>query len=270
MDRRALIERIACTWAMNAAAHARVLATQDPSWGTEVFDLGGGQAVLCGPGLYVNRALAMGLSQPATADDFDLLEERSEAVGVEPSVDVVPTADRSVTEIAGARGYAVLRFLTTHQRPLGDDVGAGPSDLSITIEPAGGQLFDVWKEVAAEGFGAVESEARRASDAFAKAAAAVDEDGLLIARDAEDGRPLGCGTVTIRDGLATLPSERRRGVQAALISHRLRIAVDAGCDLAVSSSVPANTSERNLARAGFRPLYETVTLSKGPRGIGSS
>jgi GNAT superfamily N-acetyltransferase len=253
-----------------------VLASQDPSWGTEVFDLGGGQAVLSGPGLYVNRALATGLAGPVTADDFDLLEERSAVVGVAPSIDVVPTADRTVTEIAGARGYAILRFLTTHLRSLGDDVGAGTSDPSITIEPAGGALFGAWQDVAAEGFGAVDGEARRANDAFAKAAAAVDDDGFLIALDAADRRPLGCGTVTIRDGLATLggmatlPSERRRGVQAALINHRLRMAVDAGCDYAVSSSVPANASERNLTRAGFRPLYETVTLSREPRGNGRS
>ena len=115
-----------------------------------------------------------------------------------------------------------------------------------------------------------------ASDAFAAAAAVVDGRGFLLARDAADGRPLGCASVTIRDGLATLgamatrPSERRRGVQATLITHRLRIAAEAGCDLAVSSTIPANTSERNLRRAGFRPLYETVTLAREPREIGSS
>ena len=104
----------------------------------------------------------------------------------------------------------------------------------------------------------------------------VDGPGFLLARDAADGRPLGCASVTIRDGLATLgamatrPSERRRGVQAALIAHRLRIAAEAGCDLAVSSTIPANASERNLTRAGFRPLYETVTLAREPRGTGSS
>ena len=70
--------------------------------------------------------------------------------------------------------------------------------------------------------------------------------------------------------MTTLPSERRRGVQAALIAHRVRLAVDAGCDLVVSSTVPANPSERNLVRAGFRPLYETVTLAKGPPASGSS
>ena len=276
MDRAALIERISRTEAANAAAHAGVLAGQDPSWGTDVFALADGQAVLCGPGLYVNRALAVGLRGPVTADDFDLLEERSAAVGVVPSIDVVPTAHRSVTALAGARCYGILRFLTIHVRALRDDLDGDASDPSIVIESAGGALLDVWQDVAAEGFGAVEGDARRASDAYAKAAAVVDGDGFLLARDAGDGRPVGCATVTIRDGLATLggmttvPAERRRGVQGALITHRLRVAAEAGCEFAVSSTVPANPSERNLVRAGFRPLYETVTLAREPRASGSS
>jgi GNAT superfamily N-acetyltransferase len=276
IDRAALVARIARTWALDAAAHARVLATQDPSWGTEVFDLAGGQAVLCGPGLYVNRALAVGLAGPVNGDDFDRLEERSAVVGVAPSVDVVPTADRRVTELAAARGYAVLRFITTHVRPPVSGGDASPAEPSIVIERADGELLGAWQDVAAVGFGVDEGQARRASDAFARAAAVVDGDGFLLARDADDGRPLGCGTVTIRDGLATLrgmttlPSERGRGVQAALIAHRLRLAAEAGCDLAVSSTLPANASERNLVRAGFRPLYETVTLAREPRASGSS
>ena len=128
MDRAALIARIARTWALNAAAHARVLASQDPSWGTEVFELAGGHAVLCGHGLYVNRALAMGLDGPVTTDDFDRLEARSAVVGVAPSIDVVPTAERSLSELAGARGYGIQRFLTTHLRTLDDATGVAPGE----------------------------------------------------------------------------------------------------------------------------------------------
>lgn len=276
MDRAALIERIAHTWALDSAVHARVLASQDPSWGTEVFELAGGHAVLCGPGLYVNRALAIGLDGPVTADDFDRLEARSAVVGVAPSIEVVPTAHRSLTEIAGSRGYAILRFLTTHIRTLEDVTGVPPGDPTVIIARADGDLLGVWKDVAAAGFGVDEGDPRRASDAFADAAAVVDGPGFLLARDAADGRPLGCASVTFRDGLATLggmtalPNERGRGVQAALIAERLRLAREAGCDLAASSTVPANASERNLVRAGFRPIYETVTLAREPRASGSS
>jgi GNAT superfamily N-acetyltransferase len=277
IDRRALIERIAVNAALNARAHALVLAGQDRSWGTEVFALAGGHAVLCGPGLYVNRAIAVGLTGPMSAADFELLEQRSAVVGVPPAVDVTPTADASVIDLAAVRGYGLLRFLTTHVLPLDGTIDAAlPSDPSIIVERADGELLGVWQDVSAVGFDVAEGDARRVNDAFTKAAAVVDSDGLLLASDAVEGRPLGCASVTIRDGLATLggmatlPTHRRRGVQRALIAHRLRIASEYGCDLAVSSTLPASASERNLARIGFRPLYETVTLATAPRGSGSS
>ena len=276
VDRGSLIERIARTWAGDAAAHARVLADQDPSWGTEVFDLADGCAVLCGPGLYVNRVLAMGLAGPVGTDDFDLLEQRSAVVGVSPSVDVVPTADRSVTELAGARGYAVVRFITTHVRLSATDPEGPGSDPSIVVQHVDAGLLGEWQKVAAEGFGAHDGDARRASDAFARASDAIANTQLLLARDRDDGHLLGCAGITIRDGLATLggmttlPAERGRGVQTALVAHRVRLAAESGCDLVTSSTIPANTSERNLSRAGFRPLYETVTLARPLPASGSS
>jgi GNAT superfamily N-acetyltransferase len=276
IDRRALIERIAVVSALNAREHAIVLAGQDPSWGTDVFDLAGGHAVLCGSGLYVNRALGVALAGPMSAADFELLEQRSAIVGVPPAVDVTPTTDGSVIELAGDRGYRLQRFLTIHVRALGEEDATLSTDSSIVIERADGDLLGLWQDVAAAGFDVGPGEGRRASDAFAAAAAVVDRDGFLLARDAADGSPLGCASVTIRDGVATLggmstlPAHRRRGVQRALVEHRLRQAAKRGCDLAVSSTLPANASERNLVRAGFRALHEKVTLARPPRGNGSS
>ena len=51
-------------------------------------------------------------------------------------------------------------------------------------------------------------------------------------------------------------------MQAALIAHRLEMAAGAGCDLAVSSTLPANASERNLTRAGFQPVFEMATITR--------
>ena len=204
------------TWARNAVAHALVLRSQDPSWGTEVFELAGGHVVLGGPGLYVNRALGLGLARPVTDADFEVLEERSATVGVPSSVDVVPTADRSLTERAGARGYAILRFLTTHVRPVADTSGrhlGRPDDRDRAGRRRGASRGVAGRR--RRGIRVGDGLGRRASDAFAAAAAVVDGRGFLLARDAADGRPLGCASVTIRDGLATLgamatrPSERR-------------------------------------------------------------
>ena len=271
-DRRGLIERITAACAEGAAAHARALATQDPTWGTEVFALAGGFAVLCGPGLYVNRAIGIGLGGcTVSPDDLAELERRSAAVGVPASIDVVPTNDSRLLALAAERGYALARMLTFHARPVrpGDRELASP-DPAIVVRRVGGDLLGTWQEVCAVGFDVGDGIGRRASDAFGTAAAAVDGGALVLAVSADDDRPLGCanmhivGGVAILGGMSTLPAERRRGVQAALIAHRLEMAADAGCDLAVSSTAPANASERNVTRAGFRPLFEMATITRHP------
>ena len=271
-DRRALIERIAAANAAGAAAHARVLAAQDPTWGTDVFDLAGGVAVLCGPGLYVNRAIGIGLGGcTVSPDDLAELERRSAAVGVPASIDVVPTNDRELLALAAERGYALERMLSTHVRAVRPESREVCStDRAIVVGRVDGDRLATWQQVSAIGFDVGDGEGRRAHDAFGAAAAAVDGGTLLLATSADDGRPLGCANVHILGGIAilgamtTLPAERRRGVQEALIAHRVGMASDAGCDLVVSSTAPANASERNLTRAGFRPLFETATLTRHP------
>ncbi len=59
-----------------------------------------------------------------------------------------------------------------------------PVDPSIVSNVPTAELLDVWQDVAAAGFDVGEGAGRRASDAFAKAAAVVDEGGFLLARDA--------------------------------------------------------------------------------------
>lgn len=265
--RRDLIMRIERTWAGDHVSFVEVLSRQDPSWGSETFELGGGHAVLCGAGLYVNRALAFGLDQPVSVADFIRLEGRAAHLAVEAAVEVTPVTHRSVSEIANDRRYRVDGFRTTHIRLLDDHI-IGIPDPTVVVERADHELLEAWSETTAAGWGHTTVAARRASDAFSRAAAAIDQDGFVIALDARDRRPLGCASLTIRDGIATLggmstlPVERRRGVQAALISHRIRLCHDAGCDLATSSTEPGSGSERNLARAGFRPLYDKVTLRR--------
>jgi GNAT superfamily N-acetyltransferase len=65
-------------------------------------------------------------------------------------------------------------------------------------------------------------------------------------------------------GGATLPEERGRGAQSALLTARIRAARAAGCRWLVAETEAEgpgdhNTSLHNMLRAGFEPLYERVT-----------
>ena len=63
---------------------------------------------------------------------------------------------------------------------------------------------------------------------------------------------------------ATLPEHRRRGVQSALLGARLRIAADAGCDVAVVTTAPGSKSQENVQRQGFLLLYARAILVRTP------
>ncbi len=162
-------------------------------------------------------------------------------------------------DILAARGYEVGRRTSALARQLGDVAALPPPDPRFVVERADGELLAIWQEASALGWGHDTPEQRRVSDAFARAAAVVDGEHFVVVRSVTDRRPVATASLTIRDriatlgGMSTLPAERGRGVQSALIVHRLRTAAAAGCDWATSTAAPGGTSERNLLRHGFEP-----------------
>lgn len=255
-------------WADDAAEFAIQLARIDPSWGSVTFALAGGQVVLCGPGMYVNRALACGLDGPLSEADMIQLEARSTAVGVPAALEITEATHPDVIEQLTLRGYLDGASTAALRRRL-DDLDQLPDpDPTIVIRSANTDLLPLWQATSALGWGHLDNDARRASDAFSRAAALVDGEGLVLATDAHDGRPLGCASLTVRDGVATLggmstlPAERGRGVQRALIHHRLRVAARRGCEIATTSAAPGGVSERNLIRHGFDPWFAVTTKQR--------
>ncbi len=60
------------------------------------------------------------------------------------------------------------------------------------------------------------------------------------------------GDVAVLGGASTLREHRGRGAQSRLLRHRLRLAAEASCALAVATASPDSVSAANLRRAGFR------------------
>ncbi len=269
MEGRQAVIRIERRWALDAVAMAEVLREQDPRWRTEVFDLADGKAVLCGSGLYVNQVLAAGLEETVTDEHFELLERTSQRVGVVPAFEVTAATKPAVLDRLAERGYRRGREAAALVRPLGDVI-EDEAEPAIVIEEATGDLLSIWQATSALALGHLEPDARRASDAFAQAADRVDDPGLLLARSVPDGRPIGCASLAIRDGVATLggmstlPEHRQQGVQGALIRHRLRVAREWGCEIAASTAAVGERSERNLLRHGFHRLHVKATFEQQP------
>jgi GNAT superfamily N-acetyltransferase len=257
-----LIARLEHVDAWNSVAFALALSAIDRSWGTETLAVAGGQLVLCGPGLYVNRAIAAGIETPLREADIGLIVDRSAAVGVPASVEVTPASlAESITQL---ESHGFVHASTSDVTALVRRLDELPDDLTrdgIEIVPIADRSLTEWQETSALGWGQDTAAARRPADAFAAAAAAVDGDGMLIAIDKSDGRALGVASMTIFEdvatlgGMSTIPAERGRGVQAALILHRLGLAKRAGCTIATSTTVVGGASERNVQRFGFAPTH---------------
>lgn len=256
--------RLEGTWARHLIAHAVELRSSDPSWGSRWFPLADGHVVLQGAGLYVNRALAVGLLGPVARADLDVLEHAATQMGLPAAIDVGPETDATVvTQLRGA-GYQPSGETSVMSIDLAtaSAIESGPSVIVRVIEPA---ELRTWQQVCCDGWGHDTQERRRASDAYATAAYRSPGEQLLLAFDAVDGRPLGCASLVRRDGLATLggmstvPSERGRGVQRALVAERLRLVRASDCDVAATSAVVGGPSERNLLRLGFQHRYRKST-----------
>lgn len=267
-----VVRRITRAWARDAAVFAETLADIDPSWGSDVFELAGGVGALSGPGLYVNRAVGCGHDRPLSDEEWALLEARSAAVGVPAAIEITEVTHPAVRDAAQERGYVLHGEESAAARST-DLSDVPPPEPGFEVVPANRGLLPVWQQTAACGWGHEDEKARRASDVFARVAAVIDGERFTLVRHAGSGRPLGCASLTIRDGVATLgamstlPEERGQGVQATLIRHRLRVAAASGCDLATSVAAPGGVSERNLLRYGFERVF---TIELWVRGLDRS
>lgn len=260
-----LARRIETAEAQAAVECAEALERFRPGSGAAVRRIAGGFAVYCGKNSPITQAVGMGLDGPVNASEFDALEEfyrsREEAVRVETA----PLADATFIGHLGARGYRVTEFSNVMARPVMSLETSTEVPEGITVEKAGKDQVETWVETVAQGFAdqyPVSQELLETMKMFALA----PKTECYLARI--DGKLAGGGTLTLHDGVAglfgasTLPVARRRGVQTALLQRRLARAAQAGSDLAVSLAQPGSTSQRNIARQGFRVLYTRVKFEK--------
>ena len=80
----------------------------------------------------------------------------------------------------------------------------------------------------------------------------------------DDGAPIAAaamsvhGAVAVLGGASTTRAHRGKGAQPRLLAHRLRIATDACCTMAVATAGPGSVSAANLRKAGFRLHLRTA------------
>ncbi|MBZ5532165.1 MAG: GNAT family N-acetyltransferase [Acidobacteriia bacterium] len=196
-------------------------------------------------------------------------------------VDVCPYADPSLFAALNERGFQVAEFNQTLARWISPDEELVPasdllknagelSKLEVrSIEPGEAQE---WSAISARVF--FGDQWQQWQELFKPWAGAPDSMNLAAFAD---GQMVGmAGGLVVREynmagfwGASVLPEFRGRGIQRAFLQERLRLAQQAGCDLAVTLTLPGTASQRNAERAGFRTAYtKVVCIKRHPEGKG--
>jgi GNAT superfamily N-acetyltransferase len=248
-----------------ALYYARAMKPERPKWDSAWESFGGGHLVFVAKGAPVGRAHGLGFAGKVTVEDIQHVERFYFERKTSAQVDVCPYADPSLFEALNQRGFQVAEFNQTLARwisptePLGARVG-GVEIRGIRKEEA-----QEWSTLPARVF--FKDKWQQFMDFFRPWAR---PDNALTLAAIVNGRMVATASGLIIPecklaaffGAATLPEFQGRGIQSAFMQQRLKIAQQAGCDLALTLTLPGTTSQRNVERAGFRVAYTKVVVSK--------
>jgi GNAT superfamily N-acetyltransferase len=240
----ALLARSEALQLRRVAAQLAVNGSADPA----IADIDAGVLIALGPERFVNRLFAT--RSHLSSDDVDRVVAFFEASSVPPSVQIANPTEPTVQRLRRA-GFGLdweRALCTTRTAPVSD---TSPFEFERVDESS----FDTWLDVLARGNEITQAESRAISDAFARAAHAANDSVEWLACSGDT--PVGCGSLLSVDGVgwlggaATLPDWRERGVQSALLAHRLDRAAAQGFGIVAATAVAASGSARNLVRCGF-------------------
>lgn len=237
-------------------AHSAMASTR----GISVEAIAGGWAIFHQADSPVTQAIGIGMSGAVPAADLDRLEAFFHSRGSAAIIDLCTLADASLVGMFQERGYTIHEISHVLVRRLDADEGFSPD---IEVAAAAKHEFPAWVRLTLQGFTGQDDIPEKQVEMLASANPWPESFfGLWdSARAATAAMDVHAGLATLF-GDATLVRARGRGLQLALIRHRLQRAAQLGCDLATASVLPGSVSHRNYERAGFQLVYARVMVSR--------
>jgi GNAT superfamily N-acetyltransferase len=255
--------RIEEAQAWRAIHYAQAQQRLRPDLEVAVETVAAAHLIYAGPHGVVNRAAGLGMSGPVMDAQVDVVEKFFRSRGAPVMIDICPLADKSLIDLLRSRHYSLHSFMNIYALPLDDAIGNPPEPQGIRIERVAPTDLDLWVSVTARGFEGTETPGAQAFDILNPNARAAHARCFLAWIGDE---PVGGGGMYVHNGVAefggaaTRIAYRGRGVQSALLRHRLAAAYAEGCDLATTTTRPGSDSQRNIERAGFRLVYTKCSV----------
>jgi ribosomal protein S18 acetylase RimI-like enzyme len=235
----------------------------------------GGVAAFVEPASPVNKVAGLGFHGLPEDEELATIEAAYAERGCPVVVELSSFADPLVGRLLTRRGYELIGYENVSAKELQPDAPAAPAPTgdSLTIKRVGEAESTAWLDAVTTAFltpdtydglpshetydrGVIE---RATSDM----ATAEGFERYVAYRNGElaGGASFrSFGGVAQLCGSATLPQHRRRGIQTALLQHRLDEACRRECDVAVVTTQPGSKSQQNVQRSGFAVLYVRAVL----------
>ena len=245
---------------------AQELSQLRPELGCAVLEVSGAHAVFAGAGSPMTHVIGMGLSGPVASEELDRVERFYFSRGSAFELVLAPLAHESLFKLVASRPYRLASMESVLSRRIdAGEVFSAPPTAIETARPSANELAQ-FDDVVARGF-ASGGDPAPLRGIFSTSAQIPNSIAVLaFLRGQLAG---GAGGLIIKErkmaalfGASTLAEFRNRGVQTALLHLRLKLASDAGCELAVVVASPGSTSQRNAERAGFRLAYTKAILMR--------
>lgn len=243
-------EGFAC--AQFAAARKKLFPERGSAW----MKCAGADVVFDGVDAPTTQTFGLGMFEELTAEKLEEIERFFEERCAETMHEVCPLAGVATLDLLCARGYRPFEVSNVLYRSVEAPAAVSGNIRVRVIDPSEAQA---WSAVSARGW----THEHRELEEFVK------EMGQIIASREQspcflaelDGVAGAAGVLILHEGVAlfggaaTVPEMRRRGLQGALLTARMRYAQEHGCDLAMMVTEAGSESQRNAERKGFRVAY---------------
>jgi hypothetical protein len=234
-----------------------------PDSGACWIEVAGAFAMFDGVKSPLTQTFGLGLFETPSDRDCERLEHFFRERGAPVFHETSPVAGPELVKRLVDRGYYPIEYTSVLYRPIAAHDLAESRHPSIRVEPvdaAAPAHNDSFVRTFVEGWQA--TDLGDFLNDFGRTQAQATGVHRFLAR--EEGRPIAAaalfihGDVALLAGASTIPSDRRKGAQLALLDARLRFAAAAGCGLAMMGAAPGSGSQRNAERHGFRIAYTRV------------
>jgi hypothetical protein len=257
----ALSRRLERTEAFGCADFVETRARLQPESRAGWLEVAGAYAMFDGVESPITQTFGLGVFEPVTPTALDEIEAFYRSHHAPTFHEISPLADQTLLTLLHQRGYHPIELTSVMFRPLGLPVTEPPRNPAVTVRQISANETQLWAETAAAGW-SESTEFASLIFELAQIIAARQGGGAFLGE--LDGQAIATGSLVMHEGIAllagasTIPSARQQGAQAALLRHRLQVAVAQGCDLAMMCAAPGSPSQRNAERQGFRIAYTRI------------